>query len=123
MTLELLSPRFCVCKPSESAALPLDRPFVFVSRTDRELSLVCPEGLVPEGCLVREDGWRAMRVTGVLDFALIGILAGLTALLAANRVGVFVVSTYDTDYILVRETDLSDAVAALEKGGHTFLAL
>lgn len=118
MTLEILKPRFSICKLPPEAMVPAAMgTFVFCSRTDRELSIVCEEGCEPAGGQIAA-GWRALRVEGTLAFSLVGVLAELAGLLAAHRVGIFVVSTFDTDYILVREGQLSDAVEALETGGH-----
>lgn len=120
LLLELLSDDFTVCKVASLAGVSLEAPFVFTARTDEELSVVCRTGDAPEDCLAREDGWRALRVCGQLDFSLVGILAGLTAALAAAGVSVFALSTYNTDYILLRETQLSVAQAALAGAGYQF---
>jgi uncharacterized protein len=90
-----------------------------ITRTAEELSVVCPENLVPEDVLA-ERGWRALRVAGVMDFSVIGILAGLTAPLAEGGIGVFAISTYDTDYLLVKEHDLGRAIRTLQAAGHIF---
>jgi hypothetical protein len=92
--------------------------FCVVTRTSEELSIVCPESSVPPG--VRgERGWRALRVEGSLDFDEVGILASLAAPLAEAGVSVFVISTYGTDYVLVRDDQLESARAALTERGHT----
>lgn len=88
-----------------------------VTVTPAEISIVCPEEHTPEGAR-REDGWRALEVAGPLDFALTGILAALTVPLAEAAVSVFAVSTYDTDYLLVRAGELVEAVRVLEAAGH-----
>ena len=119
LTLEPLDARLSVCKVSDYAGVDVDAPFVFAGRTDREKSLVCPEALVPEGVLEREDGWRAFRVRGQLDFSLIGILAGITRVLAENGIGVFVLSTFDTDYVLVKDAAFRPALNALASAGYT----
>ena len=85
--------------------------------TDREISLVCETEDVPAGAVERVDGWKAFRVCGTLDFSLVGILSELSGILASNGIGLFAVSTYDTDYILVKEADLDRALAALAKAG------
>ena len=95
MTLELLEQAFSVCKLSEDSPVDLSMPFCFYARTDAEISIVCETEAAPANCLAREDGWRALRVAGQLDFSLLGILAGLTGALAAAGVSVFAVSTYD----------------------------
>ena len=92
--------------------------FVFTGSTDEEKSLVCPTALAPKDTLAREDGWRAFRIVGVLDFSLIGILARISACLAENGIGIFVVSTFNTDYILTRAKDFDRAIKALREAGH-----
>ena len=91
--------------------------FFSVTRTHEELSVVCPEASVPEG-VRSEKGWRALRVSGVLDFSLVGVLASLTAPLAEAGVALFALSTFDTDYLLVKEHDLGKAIEALVAYGH-----
>ena len=83
------------------------------------LSIVCETEAAPANCLAHEDGWRALRVAGQLDFSLLGILAGLTGALAAAGVSVFAVSTYDTDYLMVKQTALERAERALSAAGYT----
>ena len=126
LPLTLLPGRLAVCRLDARAELPSWAPaasaasrFVSITRTDDELSIVCPEEDVPPG-FPREDGFRAMRVAAVLDFALVGILAALLDPLASAGISVFAVSTHDTDYVLVRERDLDAARAALTAAGHTF---
>lgn len=120
MILELLPCRFSVCRVKRQEAFDCGGDFVFTARTDREWSLVCQTEFAPAAsdCDAREDGWRAFRVAGVLDFSLIGILAGLSGVLARAGVGIFAVSTYDTDYILFREQALDMALAALRDAGY-----
>ena len=114
--LEVLPEKFTVCKLKEPADARLGE-FCFLAGTVRELSLVCPRALVGERTAAREDGWRAFRIGGTLDFALTGILAGITSVLAGREIGVFAVSTFDTDYLLVRADDLERALTALEESG------
>ena len=117
--LETIGTAFSVCKVADYSGIDLARPFVFTGSTDAEKSLVCPTALVPENTLEREDGWKGFRVRGVLDFSLIGILAGITDVLAKAEVGVFVVSTYNTDYVFTRETQFEKAMLALKAAGYT----
>jgi uncharacterized protein len=98
-------------EPSAGAAL------FAVTRTREELSVVCPPGDAPADATV-ERGWRALVVAGPLDFGLTGILASLASPLAAARVSIFALSTYDTDYVLVREQALAVAIDALRAAGH-----
>jgi hypothetical protein len=116
--LTLLPDRFAVCRFEPDAPLPA---WVFhdaarlwcVMRTPDELSVVCPEDDLPPSVTRAERGWRALKVEGPIPFGEVGVIAGLTAPLAAAGVPVFVLSTYDTDYLLVKEADLERARAAL----------
>ena len=119
MELKKLPYRFSVCKVSDIAAVDLQKDFYFIGRTDEELSLVCRTEDVPEHIAARDDGWRGFRIQGVLDFSLIGILSKLSAILAEHKIGIFAVSTYNTDYILVKEADFERALRALADKGYT----
>ena len=118
MTLERIKGRLTVCKVADLAALDPGVDFYFVGRTDEEISLVCREEDVPAHTMAREDRWRGFRVTGVLDFSLTGVLAGLSGVLAKEKIGIFAVSTYNTDYILVKEENFERAMAALAAAGY-----
>jgi len=91
--------------------------FASVTRTADELSLVCAESAVPDG-IQCERGWRIFTIEGPLDFALTGILVSVAQPLAEAGVSIFAISTYDTDYVMVKEQDLEKAVRALEAAGH-----
>src|SRR5438105_6081950 len=88
------------------------------TRTVEELSVVCQQEMVPSGTQA-EVGWRCLRVAGAMPFTLVGVLASLTGPVAAAGVGVFAVSTFDTDYLLVKEAEFPAAVAALRGAGHS----
>ena len=120
MELEVLDYELTVCKLNDVADAMISGEFFFLGRTKDEISLVCPTEDVPATTISREDGWRAFRICGTLDLSLIGILSKLTTVLAENNIGVFAVSTYDTDYILVRDKDLEPAMKALEDEGYIF---
>ena len=117
LKLEILPQTLTVCKVERLDGFDLSG-LCFVGKTDAELSLVCETEKVPANTLARDDGWRAMRVAGTLDFALTGILSGLAGALAGAKIGIFAVSTYDTDYILVKAENLDRAVAALTEKGY-----
>ena len=119
LSLELLDIAFSVCKVQDYSEVNLNQPFVFTGRTDEEKSLVCPTDKVPENTIAREDGWRAFRIIGVLDFSLIGILAAISQILADEKIGIFAISTYNTDYVLTKDTDFEKAVQALKKAGYS----
>ena len=121
-TLQVLPELFSVCKVKDYTAVDVDRPFVFTGRTDEEKSLVCPVSMVPENTTVRDDGWRAFRITGELDFSLIGILAELTRVLAEAKIGIFAISTFNTDYVLVKGQNYERALEALRNSGYDLSA-
>ncbi len=118
MEIKQLDRRFSICKVEDYSQINLQEQFCFTGKTDEECSLVCPVELVPRNALERDDGWRAFRIQGVLDFSLIGILSRITTLLAEHQVGIFAISTYNTDYILTREKDFERALEILACSGY-----
>lgn len=118
LTLSLLPETLAVARLPAGAALPgwvdWSDPFVTVSRTRDELSVVCPEARLPAEAKA-ERGWRGFKVEGPLDFALTGILARLAAPLAKAGISIFAISTFDTDYLLVRTGDLEAATSVLQR--------
>ena len=119
LALEVLDEEFSVCKVEDYSQVDVARPFIFTGSTDEERSLVCPTMLVPDNTVERSDGWRVFRIEGILDFSLTGILSGVSSVLAENGVGIFAVSTFNTDYILTRAKDLARAVLVLQQAGYT----
>ena len=119
MELKRLDAEFSVCKLETIEDIDIDADFLFVGKTDEEISLVCKTEAVPDHTLARDDGWRGFRIEGMLDFSLVGILAKISGVLAANAIGLFAVSTYNTDYILVKRNDFERALALLENAGYT----
>ncbi len=116
ISLEVLSIKLAICRLEKDAQIPdwaLKHNFFSITRTDDELSIVCPESNVPEG-IKAEKGWSVLKVKGPLDFELTGILSSLLVPLAENKISVFALSTYDTDYILVKEYDLDKALKILK---------
>ena len=118
MKLQKIAGEFSVCKVTDYSGIDLSQPFCFTGSTDEEKSLVCLTQNVPENATHRDDGWRALKVQGVLDFSLIGILSQIAAVLAQNKIGIFVISTYNTDYILAKAVNFERAVKALTAAGH-----
>src|SRR5947207_2330262 len=107
-TLLLLPDTFAICRLDAAGPIPewaFSGDFISITRSGDELSIVCYEGAVPAGVRC-EKGWRCLRVAGTLDFSLVGVLVSLTVPLAEVGVSVFAISTFDTDYLLIRETDL-----------------
>lgn len=118
MELQVLTERLSICKLDSAYGLDLGKGLYFIGRTKDEVSLVCPEEDVPSSATERDDGWRALMVVGPLDLSLIGILSRITSILADNGIGIFAVSTFDTDYILVREENLERAKDSLTEEGY-----
>ena len=112
--------RFAVVRLAARASVPKwasSGRFHSITRTGKELSIVCPEGRVPAG-VRREVGFRCLEVEGPFEFDAVGVLASLTAPLARARVPILAISTFDTDYLLVRDIHFADATRALERAGH-----
>lgn len=118
MKLNVIGEDFSVCKVTDLSQVDFKDEFLFIGKTDEELSLVCRTGTVPGNTVCREDGWKAFRIEGELDFSLIGILSGISAVLAEEKIGIFVVSTYNTDYVLVQKNNLERGIGALERNGY-----
>jgi len=119
MKLSLTDMSLAVCKLA-TPSLPdwaAHSAFMSFTHTDTETSLVCEAALVPEYIQAERD-WRCFMIEGPLDFSLVGILAEIAGLLAAEFISIFVISTYDTDYILVRANKMHAATAALRRAGH-----
>ncbi|MDO4542270.1 MAG: ACT domain-containing protein [Bacillota bacterium] len=114
MEIKLLPHMFTVCKIEDVDLADLSDDFTFLSKTDDEISLVAKEENVAGHCLAREDGWRGLRIAGTMDFTMIGVISRLTSVLAAEDIPVFVISTFDTDYIFIKDEDLSKALYVLE---------
>lgn len=118
MEFELLKGRFAVCALTKPV-LPQGE-FVSLTMSGGEVSLVCEEENAPSACKA-ELGWRALRVKGPLDFSLVGILAHISSVLAEAGVSLFAVSTYETDYVLIKEENATRAIEALKAKGHTVI--
>lgn len=118
MKLKVLKHEFSVCKVRDYSQINFDSEYTFTGKTDEENSLVCLTDHVPENVTERDDGWRAFRIQGVLDFSLIGILAGISKVLAEHKIGIFVISTFNTDYVMVKKENDKKALAILADAGY-----
>lgn len=118
MKIKILYNRFSICKLPDDSQIDLSDEFYFIGKTDEELSLVCSSGCVPPNALECDHGWRAFRIQGQLDFSMVGILSAISTLLAGNKIGIFAVSTYNTDYILTKERDFKKAIMVLRDAGY-----
>ena len=121
MELKRLEYRLTVCKVAEISEINTGSDFYFIGKTDEELSLVCKTEDTPANTIERDDGWRGFRIQGTLDFSLIGILSKISGILAANEIGIYAVSTYNTDYTLVKESSFERALEVLSAGGYTVI--
>jgi hypothetical protein len=122
LTLSLLSDTFAICRLEPEAEIPswaLAGDFFSITRTKEELSLVCPQEMVPEGTHCEKD-FRSIKVEGPLDFTLVGVLAALTEALAQEAISMLAISTFDTDYLLVKEAQMDRAVQKLLQAGYRF---
>ncbi len=117
--LELLPDTFAICRLDPGAAIPdwAQGSFVSATRTEDELTIICLEPHVPER-VEHEVGWRCLRLVGSFDLSEVGVLARLAAPLAAADISLFVVGTFDTDYLFVRRASLTSALSALKKARH-----
>jgi hypothetical protein len=120
LKLTLLEDAIAVCRLEPEAVVPAwawtGEP-ASVTRTREELSIVCRAEAVPEG-VRRETGWRCLKVSGPLDFGLTGILASLAAPLAGAKISIFAISTFDTDYVMVKTEHLARTMEVLRAAGH-----
>ena len=121
MELKKIEHKLTVCKVAEISGIDMNVDFYFIGKTDEELSLVCKTEDAPSKTIERDDGWRGFRIQGVLDFSLIGILSKLSGILAENQIGIFAVSTYNTDYILVKEENFERSLEVLASMGYTIV--
>ena len=119
--IKVIDGSFSVCKVTDFSEVDPSKKFNFISATDEENSLICLTENVPDNFTELIDGWRALKIQGVLDFSLIGILSKILGLLAEAKIGIAAVSTYNTDYIFVKETDLGKAVETLAEANYKII--
>lgn len=120
MELKEIKQEFAVCKINSISQVDVRDEYFFIGKTDEELSLVCGAKYIPNDCIECDTGWRGFRIEGVLDFSLIGILSKISKILADNKIGIFAVSTYNTDYILVKKENFQKARQVLIDKGYIF---
>lgn len=119
-TLQVLSEKFVIHSLANDAIIPqavFSAAIYFIGKTQDELSIVVPENVVIESD-DRDGNWRALEVLGPLNLSMVGIMSKIGSVLAAAKVSIFVVSTFETDFFLVKEQDLNKATAALTKDGY-----
>ena len=118
MEIKRIDCNFSVCKLNTLPEVNSNSTFFFLEKTDEEISLVCPTEDVPLHVMETEDGWKAFRIQGTLDFSLIGILSKIATLLAESSISIFAISTFNTDYILTKSVQYEKALTLLEKNGY-----
>lgn len=120
LKMKLIEEKLSVCRLQRDMQIPawaLSGQFFSITKTHEELSIVCSESFVPEG-VACEKGWRALMVEGPLDFSLIGILSQISTALAEVKISIFAISTYDTDYILIKAKEMDKAISELRRKGY-----
>lgn len=118
MKIRKINYDFSVCKVIDYSQVDFNCEYCFVGKTDEEKSLVCITADVPDNTIECDNGWKAFRIEGTLDFSLIGILSKISALLAENEIGIFAISTYNTDYILTKAENYNKAINVLFNAGY-----
>lgn len=121
MEIKKIKQDFSICKVMDYSLVDLNAEYSFIGKTDEEKSLVCLTSKVPSNVIEREDGWKAFRIEGVLDFSLIGILSRISGILAENKIGIFAVSTFNTDYIFTKKENYEKALNILSNAGYKIL--
>ena len=120
LTMKLLKGKFAVCRLNNNELIPKwseNSDFFSITKTSDELSIVCSQDSITSGIKCEKD-WRILKVEGPLDFSLIGILSSISTVLAQKEISIFAISTYDTDYILVKDNDIDNAMNALAAEGY-----
>ena len=121
MEIKKIDYDFSICKVTDYSLVKLDSEYSFIGKTEEEKSLVCITADVPPNTIERDDGWKAFRIQGVLDFSLVGILSEISGVLAANQIGIFAISTFNTDYILTKKENYRNALEVLRNAGYRII--
>ena len=121
MEIKKIDHNFSVCQVEDYSLVNLNSEYSFIGKTDEEKSLVCITDEVPANVIQQDDGWKAFRIQGVLNFSLIGILAKIAAALADNGISIFAVSTYNTNYVLMKKENYQKALDVLKALGYMII--
>lgn len=121
MEIKKIRQDFSICKVKDLSQVDFLDEFCFLAKTEEELSLVCSSERVPNNILACEEGWKAFRIQGVLDFSMIGILSKISSLLAEKEISIFVVSTFNTDYIWIKKENFEKAMDILKGNGYKII--
>lgn len=118
MKIKRIEDSFSVCKVEDYSLVNMDSQYCFTGKTEEENSLVCLTKDVPSNVTERDDGWKAFYIQGTLDFSLIGILSKISGILAENGIGIFAISTFNTDYVLTKKENYERALQVLGEAGY-----
>ncbi len=121
MEIKKIDYDFSMCKVADYSFVDLNAEYCFIGKTDEEKSLVCVTDHVPPNVLQRDDGWKAFRIQGILDFSLIGILSKIADILAKNQISICAISTFNTDYVLTKKENYQKALEILGNAGYEIL--
>ena len=121
MEIKKIDHNFSVCQVEDYSLVNLNSEYSFIGKTDEEKSLVCITDEVPANVIQQDDGWKAFRIQGVLNISLKGILAKIAAALADNGISIFAVSTYNTDYVLMKKENYQKALDVLKALGYMII--
>lgn len=122
MELIPLNREFAVCRLHPETVVDTTGDFLFYAKTDNEISLVCDVRDCPSGVEKVEYGWSGLKIAGTLAFSMVGVIAGISSLLAKANISIFVVSTYNTDYIFLKVQQYKEAIQVLSAAGYTLLS-
>lgn len=121
LDIKIIDEDFSICKIKNLSQIDYSDEFCFIGKTDEEISLVCSTKFVPQDTIECDNGWKGFRIQGILDFSLIGILSKISTLLAKNKIGIFAVSTYNTDYIFVKKENFKKTIDVIKNNGYNVL--
>ncbi|MDU1905408.1 MAG: ACT domain-containing protein [Dysgonomonas sp.] len=121
--LEIINKKFAVCKLQKIENINFNDEYLFIGKTSDEISLVCEESSIPWDYIEKEEGWQAFKIEGTLDFSLVGILAKISTLLAENNISIFAISTYNTDYILIKKENFQNAITIMSNNYYKIINL
>lgn len=122
MKIKVINKTFAVCKVKDLSGIKFDDEYCFIGKTDEEISLVCEESSVPDNFTECSKSWSAFRIEGILEFSMVGVLSELSGILAEKTISIFAVSTFNTDYILVKKEDFQPALQTLKTHGYEIIS-
>lgn len=123
MELIIIKHEFAICKLNDLSEIDYTNEFYFIGKTDEEVSLVCMIDSIPNNTIVYDKTWKAFKIEGVLDFSLIGILSSISKVLAENKIGIFAISSFNTDYIFTKAENFNYAIDVLRDAGFEITGL